>query len=502
MCVVVVVVVCVVVGGDMSKGGAGVAVLAPTAGLAAGLQSGGLLGGALGVAGGAVVGAVGAAGLIVGGALSGVSQIVRGVAAVPQAVMAPRQGKWWNETTHEWTYTDLTTLSPPENDDDLLQNLESELDDNANSNTPAGTVKDTFYYDVLEVDPKAEAGVIKRKYYKLARQYHPDKNESQEAVEKFKDIAEAYQVLSDPVLREKYDQDGKDALSGDKTSTNDDQRPDGALLMAFLFGSDRFNDYFGRLATSTSAMLGDSPKLSLKDARTLQERRVARLALTLVAKIQPWAQDDFDLCKVQWKTEAEDLVSASYGWELIQALGMAYEVAAVQFLGSAESGIGMPSIGKWAEGRKAKSKERKVTTQSQWQTMMAGLDAMKIQMEYQQKMEKAESDEEKLKLQREMQEATQAIMLKVIWTTVVVDITSTVHEVCQMIFFDQSVDKDTRKKRAEGVKALGEIFLAIPEPPATAAAKDIRALFEEATLAATLETIKRKDEATHKATFN
>lgn len=71
-----------------------------------------------------------------------------------------------------------------------------------------------------------------------------------------------------------------------------------------------------------------------------------------------------------------------------------------------------------------------------------------------------------------------------------------------MVFFDQSVDKDTRKRRAHGVKALGEIFQATPEPPTTASTKDIRALFEEAALAATLETIKRKDEATHRASFS
>ena len=274
--------------------------------------------------------------------------------------------------------------------------------------------------DVRQVDPKAEPSAIKRKYYVLARKYHPDKNDSQEAADKFKDIAEAYQVLSDPQLREKYDLDGREALSGDKTAVNEDSRPDPSILLAFLFGSDKFNDYIGRLATSTSAMLGDSPKLSIQDARKLQERRVTRLALILADKVEPWTKEDYDLCKVQWKTEAEALVSASYGWELIQALGMAYEVAAVQFLGSTESGIGMPSIGKWAEGRQAAAKGSQASKKNQFKTMMASLDAMKLQMEYQEKIAKAATDEEKQQLQREMEEATQDIMLKIIWTTTVV----------------------------------------------------------------------------------
>ena len=70
-----------------------------------------------------------------------------------------------------------------------------------------------------------------------------------------------------------------------------------------------------------------------------------------------------------------------------------------------------------------------------------------------------------------------------------------------MIFFDQSVDKETRERRAHGVKALGEIFQATPESEATKTDKDARAMFEEAALAATLETIKRKDEAVHQASF-
>ena len=52
--------------------------------------------------------------------------------------------------------------------------------------------------------------------------------------------------------------------------------------------------------------------------------------------------------------------------------------------------------------------------------MMASLDAMKIQMEYAEKINKAGSDEEKQTLKREMEEATQDTMLKLVWTTTVV----------------------------------------------------------------------------------
>jgi len=62
------------------------------------------------------------------------------------------------------------------------------------------------YYNVLGVDKKASKDEIKKAFYKLAHKYHPDKKDGQEA--KFKEVNEAYQVLSDEAKRAKYDQYG------------------------------------------------------------------------------------------------------------------------------------------------------------------------------------------------------------------------------------------------------------------------------------------------------
>jgi len=69
------------------------------------------------------------------------------------------------------------------------------------------------YYKVLEVDKKASEDEIKKSYKKLAKKYHPDVNKSPEAEKKFKDISEAYTVLSDPEKRRKYDNLGSDFSS-------------------------------------------------------------------------------------------------------------------------------------------------------------------------------------------------------------------------------------------------------------------------------------------------
>src|ERR671925_2136834 len=64
------------------------------------------------------------------------------------------------------------------------------------------------YYKTLGVDKKASADEIKKAYRKLARKYHPDTNKQAAAEERFKEISEAYDVLSDPEKRKKYDRGG------------------------------------------------------------------------------------------------------------------------------------------------------------------------------------------------------------------------------------------------------------------------------------------------------
>jgi molecular chaperone DnaJ len=71
------------------------------------------------------------------------------------------------------------------------------------------------YYEVLEVSRTADDGEIKKSYRRLAMRYHPDRNPGDsQAEERFKEISEAYEVLSDPQKRQAYDRFGHAGVQG------------------------------------------------------------------------------------------------------------------------------------------------------------------------------------------------------------------------------------------------------------------------------------------------
>lgn len=98
------------------------------------------------------------------------------------------------------------------------------------------------YYEVLGVEKGASTDDIKRAYRRLAIKYHPDKNPgNKEAEEKFKECAEAYEVLSDEEKRKRYDQFGHEGLRG---SGVHDYSHMNAQDIGDMFG-DMFGDIFG-----------------------------------------------------------------------------------------------------------------------------------------------------------------------------------------------------------------------------------------------------------------
>lgn len=236
------------------------------AGLSSGLKSlgKGIVGGAVGLFAAPVVGAAqdgvagfakgvatGVAGAVilpVTGISVGAVQVCRGLINQPEAAAAARQGKVWDPDARRWLEAPPThvavydaaaarrrgfALGPPPGARMLHGNDPRQPHD---------------YYSLLQVPRDAPPSLIKRQYYLLARAVHPDKAcGDPEAKAKFQALSEAYQVLSDPSLRQRYDAGGAAGLD------QADLVGDAAAFFSALFGSEMFEHLVGELAIATVA---------------------------------------------------------------------------------------------------------------------------------------------------------------------------------------------------------------------------------------------------------
>src|SRR5436190_2317889 len=117
-------------------------------------------------------------------------------------------------------------------------------------------VKYKDYYETLGVARTASEADIKKAFRKLAREFHPDvAKDKKKAEEKFKEINEAYEVLSDPAKRKKYDELGADWKAGANFrpppgwggGAGQSRGFGGGRATEFEFGGTGFSDFFEQM---------------------------------------------------------------------------------------------------------------------------------------------------------------------------------------------------------------------------------------------------------------
>ena len=131
------------------------------------------------------------------------------------------------------------------------------------------------YYKILEVPENADISEKKKKYRKMAMKYHPDRNAGDErAAKKFREITEAYEVLSNEKKREEYDCKRKNGNNQSKNKNNKENFKSKSSQNNFTFGKEFFKS-----ATEMKGMFENSfglDKISKNKAKAEKESLKSR----------------------------------------------------------------------------------------------------------------------------------------------------------------------------------------------------------------------------------
>ncbi|KAK9794962.1 hypothetical protein WJX73_005891 [Symbiochloris irregularis] len=312
-------------------------------------------------------------------------------------------------------------------------------------------VKETAFYDTLGVAPDADAAAIKKAYYLKARKVHPDKNpDNPQAAADFQKLGEAYQVLSDPAQREKYDQHGSAGVSGD-------QMMDAAAVFGMVFGSARFDDYVGQLqmamvATVSQDNPGANQQQILAALRPLQEKRIAELVQHLTQRLEPYVLAKNSADKDKWaheqQTEAQDLSEAAFGEAMLSTIGYVYQRSAARESGKDMRMLGLPFAQEWL-------RDKGHGIRTQFNAVSGAVDMMNLQREGQRM-----GDNQAPEAVEAFFRQRQGEVLGSLWKFNVVDIENTLKIVCAKVLTDPAARKDQLKLRTKALKKLGSIFIA------------------------------------------
>lgn len=132
------------------------------------------------------------------------------------------------------------------------------------------------YYEVLNVARTADGDTIKRSYRKLAMKYHPDRNPGDtQAEQNFKEASQAYEVLSDPDKRQRYDRYGHEGLRG--TSGHDFSNMDASDIFSMFGFGDALEQMFGggrRSGPSRGYSLETQTEITLEEVATGVDRTI------------------------------------------------------------------------------------------------------------------------------------------------------------------------------------------------------------------------------------
>jgi len=438
---------------------------------------------------GLATGVCGAVGLTLGGVVAGTTQVVRGAYNTPEAIQMAQEGKRWDTDLGVWVddccnLREEAAQAEKEEAEEELADKEADGEDGR----PARKVADTSFYDIIGVKPNATPADIKKNYYKAALKLHPDKNQNDpEASKKFQQLAQAYQVLSDPKLRERYDNIGAEAM-GDQAMPNIDP----SLFFSMLFGAEQFEKYIGKLYLAMQTdhiakdlqkdfdrhqaaqgsdglprdVIGSSieremPWGSDKKDNQLKRQQFIRevsCATQLVQRLDRWAvgrnEDGWVHSVLQ---EAAELSRVSFGGRLLRTIGACYQNAAQQWLTCLRGNFTIDGqLQSWKESTHAAQVKVQAMT-SVAKTAFAVKEMHDVAGAGMSELDQAKRDEAAKDALNSF-EGSLPVFLQTIWDVSQLDIENTLMRVCDKVLKDISVPWQLRYRRAVALDRLGHLF--------------------------------------------
>ncbi|KAF9003985.1 X-domain of DnaJ-containing-domain-containing protein [Cyathus striatus] len=370
---------------------------------------------------------------------------------------------------------------------------------------------ETGYYDILGVEVNATTDEIKKAYRRAAIKHHPDKNpDDPHAEERFKEIAIAYQTLSDPALRKKYNE------FGPKESAPEGGYVDPEEVFGAIFGGEKFVPIIGHisLARDMKSALQEAEdaeeqqeeqKEVKKDAKgreilspeekakkeekekakaerdrqrsaeraAVREERVQKLVENLERKLGIFTEsatgpNDADVAK-SWKTicelEADQLSGESYGAELLQAIGFVYVSKSKHHLATDRTLFG---VGGWLHNVQGKYHVFSETVS----TLRSAIE-LKSVFDQIQAAERAGnlSPEEKQKLEEQAAEKGLQALFKVPFLPpsflnsltpskgTKLEVESVLRETCDRVLGDPNISREKAQLRAVALQMMGEAYM-------------------------------------------
>ncbi|KAL7470834.1 hypothetical protein ACHAXS_011124 [Conticribra weissflogii] len=442
--------------------------------------------GKLGLLKGFITGALLGMALPLTGVVIGAGQVIRGLISTPAAIVDGfYRCKVWNETDYRWEEYRLDDEA-----EEIRSALEAEEQRKKRQSSASGgaaayskeyvslkKVKTTEYYDLLGVPPNASSSAIRSAYRKRARVVHPDKNPNDPSAErKFRKLSAAYQTLSDPTKRKRYDTSGigADQSEMDKGAS---AMLDPYVFFAVLFASEQVEPYIGELGGTKSYETWEDLKSALgwKESNLKRRKRQVDIALHLRSRVADYVEGYLELSAFKescWDEAVNIANGGSYGATFLLAIGPALVVESDSFLGYRASVLGSWRGPVSNAKRNALFFRRKLAfTKALLRTLRESLKAIYESADFVQdanpdivtgrsRIKKPEkvvfSDKELLK---DNLSNTIPTILDMAWSLNYIDITNTLSAACGKLFYDANVSSwEERLRRAEAVHILGSQF--------------------------------------------